>query len=174
MASPPPFDLWDDLDDDIDELATAVPSDRHHAAAAPTPDGLNDRLDRSRLDTSPDPIPPAGTVLPLCFPSTNPLIPSVSAEAAAVGEARNVKIAGRRRLCKLGATDFQELQQQQQEEDHDDCEGIRGIMDDLTAGLDLLSVHKPNPTTSSARPPEQQLKASMKRPPQGGINIQEQ
>jgi hypothetical protein len=111
MASPPPFDLWDDLDDDIDELATAVPSDRHHAAAAPTPDGLNDRLDRSRLDTSPDPIPPAGTVLPLCFPSTNPLIPSVSAEAAAVGEARNVKIAGRRRLCKLGATDFQELQQ---------------------------------------------------------------
>jgi hypothetical protein len=69
MASPPPFDIFDDLedDDDVDEPATAAPADRHHPAAAPTPNGLNDRLlrlARSRQDPNPsfnpNPIPPPG------------------------------------------------------------------------------------------------------------------
>ncbi|KAL5676817.1 hypothetical protein ACJX0J_012948, partial [Zea mays] len=45
MASPPPFDLCGDLDDDdIDKPVTAVPKDRRLPAAAPTPNGLNDHL----------------------------------------------------------------------------------------------------------------------------------
>ncbi|XP_022680894.1 protein CHROMATIN REMODELING 24 isoform X2 [Setaria italica] len=139
MASPPPFEICDDLDDDIDEPATAVPADRHHPAAAPTPNGLNDRLlrlARSRQDPNPNP---------------NPIPPPEA--AAAEEEGRKVKLAGRRRLCKLAATATHQLLQDE-EEDHDDCESIRDIMDDLTTRLDSLSVRKPNPT---ARPTQQQL-----------------
>ncbi|CAO2044363.1 unnamed protein product [Urochloa humidicola] len=128
MASPPPFDICDDLDDDIDEPATAAPVDRHHPAAAPTPNGLNDRLirlARSRQHPNPNPKPPP------------------AAEPAAAEEAGKVKLAGRRRLCKLATATPQP--------DHD---SIRDILDDLTTRLDSLSVHK---TTPAARPTERQL-----------------
>ncbi|CAM0144849.1 unnamed protein product [Urochloa decumbens] len=132
MASPPPFDICDDLDDDIDEPATAAPVDRPHPAAAPTPNGLNDRL--LRLARS------------LQHPNPNPN-PPPAAEPTAAEEARKVKLAGRRRLCKLAATATQQP-------DHDDGDSIRDILDDLTTRLDSLSVHKATPT---ARPTGQQL-----------------
>ncbi|OEL31638.1 Protein CHROMATIN REMODELING 24, partial [Dichanthelium oligosanthes] len=134
MASPPPFDICDDLDDDIDEPATAH---RHHPAAAPTPNGLNDRLlrlARSRQDPNPNP---------------NPIQPP---EAAAEEATKVKRLAGRRRLCKLAAT--QQVEEQEEWADHEDGESIRDIMDDLTTRLDALSVHKPNPTAS---PRERQL-----------------
>ncbi|RLM65401.1 protein CHROMATIN REMODELING 24 [Panicum miliaceum] len=131
MASPPPFDICNDLDD---EPATAIPARRHHPATTPTPNGLNDRLlrlARSRQDPNPNPNPP----------------PEAPAE-----EVRKVKLAGRRRLCKLAATSTQQPEEQQQQQD--DGDSIRDILDDLTTRLDSLSVHKPNPT---ARPREEQL-----------------
>ncbi|PVH36098.1 hypothetical protein PAHAL_7G351100 [Panicum hallii] len=131
MASPPPFDICDNLDD---EPVTAIPACRHHPAATPTPNGLNDRLlrlTRSRQDPNPNPNPP----------------PEAHAE-----EARKVKLAGRRRLCKLATTSTKQPEQQQQQQDNGDS--IRDILDDLTTRLDSLSVHKPNPT---ARPREEQL-----------------
>ncbi|KAG2570023.1 hypothetical protein PVAP13_7NG414300 [Panicum virgatum] len=129
MASPPPFDICGDLDD---EPATAIPAGRHHPAAAPTPNGLNDhllRLARSRQDPNPNPNPPPGT----------------PAE-----EARKVKLADRRRLCKLATQQPEEEEQKQQ----DGGDSIRDILDDLTTRLDSLSVHKTNPT---ARPREEQF-----------------
>ncbi|RLN18052.1 protein CHROMATIN REMODELING 24 [Panicum miliaceum] len=131
MASPPPFNICDDLDD---ETATTVHADRHHPAAAPTPNGLNDRLlrlTRSRQDPNPKPN------LPLEAPAE---------------EARKVKLAGRRRLCKLAGPATQQLEEEEQQQD--DSHSIRDILDDLTTRLDSLSVHKPNPT---ARPREEQL-----------------
>ncbi|KAG2575965.1 hypothetical protein PVAP13_7KG359700 [Panicum virgatum] len=126
MASPPPFDICGDLDD---EPATAIPAGRHHPAAAPTPNGLNDRLlrlARSRQDPNPNPNPPP----------------------APAEEARKVKLAGRRRLCKLATHQPEEDHQQQQQQDGG--ESIRDILDDLTTRLNSLSVHKqPNPTASS-------------------------
>ncbi|KAJ1297220.1 hypothetical protein BS78_01G361300 [Paspalum vaginatum] len=133
MASPPPFNIFDDLDDDIDEPATAVPADCLHPAAAPTPNGLNDRLlrlARSRPLQRPTPNP---------NPNPNPNPPP----EAAAEEVRKVKLAGRRRLCKLAT------QKVDEEED-----SIRDILDDLTTRLGSLSVQKPGPTS---RPREQQI-----------------
>ncbi|PVH31739.1 hypothetical protein PAHAL_9G222700 [Panicum hallii] len=131
MASPPPFNICDDLDD---EPATTVHADRHHPAGAPTPNGLNDRLLRlthSRQDPNPNPnLPPE----------------------APTEEARKVKLAGRPRLCKLAGPATQQLEEEEQQQD--DGHSIRDILDDLTTRLDSLSVHKPNPT---ARPREEQL-----------------
>ncbi|XP_062227278.1 SNF2 domain-containing protein ENL1 [Phragmites australis] len=125
MASPPPFDICDDLDDD-DEPATATPADRHPKPAAPTPNGLNDRLLRLTQNPNPNPPPPE----------------------APAQEARKVKLAGHRRLCKLAASASTTAQEEQ-----DDDYSIRDILDDLTTRLDSLSVHKHNP----ARPTLQQL-----------------
>ncbi|OEL32455.1 Protein CHROMATIN REMODELING 24, partial [Dichanthelium oligosanthes] len=99
IASPPPFVIFDDdLDLDLDEPPTAVPADRHHPAAAPTPNGLNDRLlrlVRSCHDPSPNPPP----------------------EAAA----EEVKLPGRRRrrLCKC-ATATQQVEEEQEREEWGD------------------------------------------------------
>ncbi|XP_062184522.1 SNF2 domain-containing protein ENL1-like [Phragmites australis] len=134
MASPPPFDICDGLDDD-DEPATAIPTDPHPPAVAPTPNGLNDRLLRLTR-TRPHPTQ-----------NPNPLQPPPP--EAAAEEARMVKLAGRRRLCKL--SDFATAQEKEEEEE--DGDSIRDILDDLTTRLDSLSVHKPNP----ARPTTQQL-----------------
>ncbi|WVZ56853.1 hypothetical protein U9M48_007325 [Paspalum notatum var. saurae] len=130
MASPPPFNIFEDLDDDIDEPATAVPADRVHPAAAPTPNGLNDRL--LRLNSS----------RPLQRPTQNPNPnpnPNPPPEAAAE-EVRKVKLAGRRRLCKVAT------QKVEEEED------IRDILDELTTRIGSLSVQKPSTTS---RPREQ-------------------
>jgi DNA excision repair protein ERCC-6-like len=76
MASPPPFDLCGDLDDDdIDEPVTAVPKDRRLPIATPTPNVLNDHLLRftrslqrptqnPNPSPNPPPPPPPGTVRP--------------------------------------------------------------------------------------------------------------
>ncbi|KAJ1273630.1 hypothetical protein BS78_06G296900 [Paspalum vaginatum] len=139
MASPPPFNICDDLDDD-DEPATVVPAHRLHPAAAPTPNGLNDRLLRL---TSSRPLQRT-TQNPNPNPNPNPPPPEVDAQ-----EVRKVKLVGRRRLCKLAT------QQVVVEEDgHHDDDSIRDILDHLTTRLDSLSVHKPSPT---ARPRAQQL-----------------
>lgn len=137
MASPPPFNICDDLDDDIDEPATAVPADRLHPATAPTPNGLNDRLLRL---TSSRPPP-----RPTLNPNPNPNPPP----EAACEEIRKVKLAGRRRLCKLATQQVDE----EEGDDHGDRDSIRDILDDLTTRLDSLSVQKPSPT---ARPRAQQ------------------
>jgi hypothetical protein len=57
---------------------------------------------------------------------------SLLVEADAVEQARKVKLAGRRRLCKLDDTTTHQLS----EEEGNDCESIRDIMDDLTTRLD--------------------------------------
>ena len=92
--------------------------------------------------------------------------PSSFIADAATGEARKVKLAGRRRLCKFAATTTHQLeeleeeeeeeeeQQEQKQQEEDDGKSSREILDDLTSRLDSLSVHKPNPT---ARPREEQL-----------------
>ncbi|CAD6261544.1 unnamed protein product [Miscanthus lutarioriparius] len=151
MASPPPFDLCSDLDDDdIDEPVTAVPKDRHLPAAAPTPNGLNDHLLRftrsfqrptQNPNPSPNPQPP----------------PPPPPEAAAEEQVGKVKLAGRRRLCKLAATATATQQVDEEEVDgdnQDDGESIFDILDDLITRFDSLSVQKPGPTE---RPRTQQL-----------------
>uniref|UniRef100_A0A0D9WBL7 Protein CHROMATIN REMODELING 24 n=1 Tax=Leersia perrieri TaxID=77586 RepID=A0A0D9WBL7_9ORYZ len=121
MASPPPFDICGDLDDDP---ATANPSSPP-PLAAPTPNGLNDRLLRLARTH------PRGSVQ---NPNPNPPPPPPQQEPA------KVKLPGRRRLCKLSSA-------------ADDSDGgddsIRDILDDLTTRLDSLSVDRP---TARPRP----------------------
>ncbi|KAK3141042.1 hypothetical protein QOZ80_4BG0328830 [Eleusine coracana subsp. coracana] len=134
MASPPPFDICDDLDDDD---AAAIPADPRHSLAAPTPNGLNDRLlrlTRTRpQNPNPNPPPPPG--------------------AGAEEEARKVKLAGRRRLCKLSdsAATASAAVEEQVDDDFDDGGSIRNILDDLTTRFDSLSVQKPKPASSTAQ-----------------------
>ncbi|KAL6651710.1 hypothetical protein ACP70R_010635 [Stipagrostis hirtigluma subsp. patula] len=142
MASPPPFDLCDDLDD---EPATAAPAHRPPPSAAPTPNGLNDRLLRltRTRPTSHNPNPnPNPHPNPPPSPPPEAEAPEAQAEApeaANDAQARKVKLAGRRRLCKLADSATAH-------DDHDDS--IRDILDDLTTRFDSLSVQKPNPTAS--------------------------
>ncbi|TVU16734.1 hypothetical protein EJB05_40311 [Eragrostis curvula] len=137
MASPPPFDICDDLDGDDDESATAVPTDPCRNPAAPTPNGLNDRLlrlTRTRpQNPNPNPPPPQGA-------------------AAEEEEARKVKLAGRRRLCKHSDS-ASAAAVAAHEELEDDVDSIRDILDDLTSCFDSLSVNKTNTT----RPTSKQL-----------------
>uniref|UniRef100_A0A0E0KXA0 Protein CHROMATIN REMODELING 24 n=1 Tax=Oryza punctata TaxID=4537 RepID=A0A0E0KXA0_ORYPU len=119
MASPPPFDICGDLDDD-----PANPTPPAPPLAAPTPNGLNDRLLRltrthqrgSAQNPNPNPNPPPP--------------PPQSQEP----EPAKVKLAGRRRLCKLSTA---------ADESAGDDDSIRDILDDLTTRLDSLSVDRP-------------------------------
>jgi len=75
---------------------------------------------------------------------------SLFAEATAEEQVGKVKLAGRRRLCKLATT----IQQVDGEEEvdgdnQDDSESIFDILDDLTTRFDSLSVQKPGPTERS-------------------------
>ncbi|CAO2043859.1 unnamed protein product [Urochloa humidicola] len=119
MASPPPFVFRDDLDyNDFGEPGTA---DRHHRAAAPTPNGLNDRrlrLTRSRRDPNPNPgAPPAAAAAAYASSPTSPPPPS--------------------KRMRRGRGD-----------DHGDGDNVLG---DLTNRLHSLSVHKLKPTASPRR-----------------------
>ncbi|KAG8066851.1 hypothetical protein GUJ93_ZPchr0004g38370 [Zizania palustris] len=123
MASPPSFDICGDLDDDSATADRANPSPPTPPLAAPTPNGLNDRLLRltrtnTRSAQNPNPNPPP--------PPPGP-------------EPTKVKLAGRRRLCKVSAAAATD--------DSAGDDSIRDILDDLTTRLDSLSVDRP-----SARP----------------------
>ncbi|ONM15769.1 Protein CHROMATIN REMODELING 24 [Zea mays] len=148
MASPPPFDLCGDLDDDdIDEPVTAVPKDRHLPAAAPTPNGLNDHLLRFTRSLQ----------RPTQNPNPSPNPPPPPPPAAAEEQVEKVKLAGRRRLCKLATTTTatQRVDEEEAEWDNqDDGESILDILDDLTTRFDSLSVQKPS---TAARSRTQQL-----------------
>ncbi|KXG27450.2 protein CHROMATIN REMODELING 24 isoform X2 [Sorghum bicolor] len=141
MASPPPFDLCSDLDDD--EPVTAVPKDRHLPAAVPTPNGLNDHLLRftrsfQRSTQNPNPSP---------NPQPQPPPPP---EATAEEQVGKVKLAGRRRLCKLATTiQLVDGEEEVDGDNQDDSESIFDILDDLTTRFDSLSVQKPGPTERS-------------------------
>lgn len=126
MASPPSFDFFDDLDD---EPATAHRQNPNPPLAAPTPNGLNDRLLRlaqSRprpQNPNPDPLPPP---------------PPPPEEVAGEPQDRKVKLAGRRRLCKISSSS-------PDADADDEGDNIRDILDDLTTRLDSLSVDRPKP-----------------------------
>ncbi|KAL6844258.1 hypothetical protein ACP4OV_025931 [Aristida adscensionis] len=145
MASPPPFDICADLDDDGDP-ATAAPPHRHPPpAAAPTPNGLNDRLLRLTR-TRPSAHNPNPNLNP---PPPPPPPPEAHADGEAQGvdaDARKVKLAGRRRLCKLSDSATAAAAAHDHQDDRDDS--IRDILDDLTACFDSLSVQKHKPTQS--------------------------
>ncbi|KAF0895629.1 hypothetical protein E2562_013926 [Oryza meyeriana var. granulata] len=121
MASPPPFDICGDLDDDP---ATA---ERDNPTPTPTPNGLNDRLLRL---TRTHPRGPAQN------PNPNPPPPPQQGP-----EAAKVKLAGRRRLCKLSSA----------ADEGDDS--IRNILDELTTRLDSLSVDRPTARPRPQVPP---------------------
>ncbi|CAM0879623.1 unnamed protein product [Alopecurus aequalis] len=146
MASPPSFSF----SDDEDEVPSATssgnpnpnPTPRPPAVAAPTPNGLNDRLLRF---TQSRPRPPP---LPSLNPSPDsPNPPAQGAEPQ--GEDRKVKLAGRRRLCKLAASPPSAGAAAAADEDED---SIRDILDDLTAQLDSMSVHNPRPAPRQPAP----------------------
>ncbi|XP_040379491.1 protein CHROMATIN REMODELING 24-like [Oryza brachyantha] len=117
MASPPPFDICGDLDDDPTPPAPPL--------AAPTPNGLNDRLLRLARTH------PRGPA-----PNPNPIPPPPPPQGAGPEPAK-VKLPGRRRLCKLSSAP------------DDSADSIRDILDDLTTRLDSLSVDRP---TARLRP----------------------
>ncbi|EEC78323.1 hypothetical protein OsI_18057 [Oryza sativa Indica Group] len=122
MASPPPFDICGDLDDDPTPPAPTP-------LAAPTPNGLNDRLLRL---TRTHQRGPSQNPNPNPNPKPPPPPPPQEPEPA------KVKLAGRRRLCKLSTAG---------DESAGDDDSIRDILDDLTTRLDSLSVDR-----STARP----------------------
>ncbi|CAM0879622.1 unnamed protein product [Alopecurus aequalis] len=117
MASPPSFSFSDD--------------DESPSAAAPTPNGLNDRLLRFTQSRSRPPRPPLNP----SPDSPNP--PAHGTEPQ--GEDMKVKLAGPRRLCKLATSP------PTQDAATSDSDSIRDILDDFTARLDAMSVHNPRP-----------------------------
>ncbi|ONM19638.1 hypothetical protein ZEAMMB73_Zm00001d004820 [Zea mays] len=133
MASPPPFDLCGDLDDDdIDKPVTAVPKDRRLPAAAPTPNGLNDHLLRFTRSLQ----------RPTQNHNPSPNLPPPPPPAATEEQVEKVKLVGRR-LCKLATTTTATQQVDEEEaewENQDDGESILDILDDLTTRFDSLSV----------------------------------
>jgi DNA excision repair protein ERCC-6-like len=79
------------------------------------------------------------------------------AKVAAEEQVDKVKLAGRRRLCKLATTNTatQQVDEEEAEWDNqDDGESILDILDDLTTQFDSLSVQKPS---TAARSRTQQL-----------------
>ncbi|BAS91802.1 SNF2 domain-containing protein ENL1 isoform X2 [Oryza sativa Japonica Group] len=126
MASPPPFDICGDLDDDPTPPAPTP-------LAAPTPNGLNDRLLRL---TRTHQRGPSQNPNPNPNPNPKPPPPPPPQEP----EPAKVKLAGRRRLCKLSTAG---------DESAGDDDSIRDILDDLTTRLDSLSVDRP---TARPRP----------------------
>ncbi|GJN01216.1 hypothetical protein PR202_ga18463 [Eleusine coracana subsp. coracana] len=84
---------------------------------------------------------------------TNSSVPSPLAGAGAEEEARKVKLAGRRRLCKLSdsAATASAAIEEQVDDDFDDGGSIRNILDDLATRFDSLSVQKPKPARSTAQ-----------------------
>jgi DNA excision repair protein ERCC-6-like len=158
MASPPPFDICDDLDD----AAASIPVHPRHNPTAPTPNGLNDRLLRltRTRPQNPSPNPPAPPPPGMVIVSIHSLHlgkvtdPSSSSPLAEEEEARKVKLAGRRRLCKTSdSTAAAATAQEELEDDLDDGGSIYDILNDLTTRFDSLSVQKTNP----ARPTSQQV-----------------
>ncbi|XBI60835.1 hypothetical protein VPH35_041711 [Triticum aestivum] len=152
MASPPSFDCFSDALDDAADSSSSSSADRQnpnpnpqptphpHRAPPPTPNGLNDRLLRF-TQTRPRPPPPPPTQNP------NPSPPQSDAEAdGPLPHDRKVKLAGRRRLCKLSSSP------DAKDKDED---SIRDILDDLTTRLDSLSVDRPKarPRPTQARAP---------------------
>ncbi|XP_048560097.1 SNF2 domain-containing protein ENL1-like [Triticum urartu] len=134
MASPPSFDFFSDaLSDDADDSSAhrQNPNPDPHRAPPPTPNGLNDRLLRftQTRPQNPNPSPPPQSDAPLPHD-------------------RKVKLAGRRRLCKLSSSPDPDA-------DHKDEDSIRDILDDLTTRLDSLSVDRPKarPRPAQARAP---------------------
>ncbi|KAM0840367.1 hypothetical protein ACQ4PT_059715 [Festuca glaucescens] len=142
MASPPSFSFSDDDDSPAADRLNPNPTNPPHlpaSAAAPTPNGLNDRLLRFTQSRGPRPPPPQN-------PNPDPTPPEHGAEPL---EDRKVKLAGRRRLCKASSSPPSAAAAAP---DDDDDDSIRDILDDLTARLDSMSVHNPRPGPRAPAP----------------------
>ncbi|KAM3405627.1 hypothetical protein ACQJBY_008248 [Aegilops geniculata] len=133
MASPPSFDFFSDaLSDD--------PADSSADRLNPNPDPHPQRPQRPPAPLHPEPTPP-----PTQNPNPSPPPQSDAHADGPLPQDRKVKLAGRRRLCKLSSSP-----------DHkDDEDSIRDILDDLTTRLDSLSVDrlKARPRPTQARAP---------------------